>query len=140
MGRRQCHYQALSAVVFLKTRVFWYSRCLNCIKYNERGQQGWLWFLPREIFALQRNMLQMRLVTIPFRSPFRPRATSLWQFCRSVFSSPFGAPSALVAGATNIFSALCYHTNVENLNRTRKKIAPSFFSRETQPWARREEG
>ena len=93
-------------------RLFRYSQCQNCIKYNERGQQGQpIEFSSREIFALQRNMLQMRLVTTSFR--FRSRGTSRMADRRH---PAFAAPhrfSSLVADATNFFSRKCYTANVE---------------------------
>ena len=71
-------------------------------------------------------MLQMRLVTIPFRSPFRLRAASplpaaaIWHFL------------GLVADATNVFSDLCYHFNVEKLNKTKRR-APLLHENGTFP-------
>ena len=49
----------------------------------------------REIFALERNMLQMRLVTIPFRSPFRRRTALLRQILCGALLPRFGNPPHL---------------------------------------------
>ena len=49
----------------------------------------------REIFALERNMLQMRLVTIPFRSPFLRRTALLRQILCGALLPRFGNPPRL---------------------------------------------
>ena len=104
-------------------RLFRYSQLLNCIKYNENGQWGQpIEFFLREIFALQRNMLQMRLVTTSFR--FRSRGTSRAADRRRPASAASQRFSSLVADATNIFSRKCYTANVEEHEG---EISPSFL-------------